>query len=163
MWVARDRITALQQHQMLLLHAWHFFLHRPSQGERMHAGFYCASIPFEQTQPFPRLKLKGEAGLPGLLAFPPDCRSRHNRALSLFRGCRGVGEKQKLFFVFHTPRTFPERTTIGTGVPPGASEIFLRALLAPGVFCPNDPIGELNIFAPEALGNDRKVSHVETV
>ncbi len=114
----------------------------------------CACMPaftvrpflIEHTQPFPRLKLQGEAGLPGLLAFPPDCRSRHSRALSLFRGCRGVGEKQKLFFVFHTPRTFPERTTIGTGVPPGASEIFLRALLAPGVFCPNDPIGELNIF-----------------
>ena len=39
----------------------HFFLHRPSQGERMHAGFYCATIHFEQTQPFPRLKLQGEA------------------------------------------------------------------------------------------------------
>ncbi len=103
MWVVRNEISPLQQHQMRTFASCvFFFLHRPSQGERMHAGFYLATITFEQTQPFPRLKLQGEAGLPGSLAFPPGFRSRHNRALSLFRGCRGLGEKQNfsLFYLF---------------------------------------------------------------
>ena len=72
----------------------------------MHAGFYFATISFEQRQPSPRLKLQGEAGLPGLLAFPPGCRSRHNRALSLFRGCRGLGGTQSFFLFLNNPARF---------------------------------------------------------
>ena len=76
----------------------------------MHARFFSATMPFEQTQPSPRLKLQGEAGLPGLSAFSPGYRSRHNRALSLFRGCSGLGESNTFLCFFNKLRTSPEWT-----------------------------------------------------